>query len=1041
MALQVWLPLNGNLDNFGLSNLKFSLVSSNTTANANGKIGSCYANNSNTAGGLISNSTIDLGQKQSMFCWVKFTSLMANASLGGALITQHRYSNYTGMGLTIKHISSTTGYLSVNTGNGSARTYNTYCATTLMQANTWYHVGYTYDGAYIRLYVNGVLENTVSYTGMSVPADYIGVFAWSMSGTSGSTIHNNYLLNGSLNDVRIYDHCLSRQEVKEVAQSLILHYKLDSIQNNILPPGIELYDTLQADGSSWINTQIPYDSTKTTYVVKCKFSQPSNTGQYDAVFGAYTGESYKCFRIIRGNDNSIMWSYYNSQAGGGSGNRIQFSTANTNVREVVMTVNGVTLTENGTTTSYNYGTRTGTDTTSTFYLFSQNGTGSCRSRTVLYYWTIYDGDRMLGNFLPATFYGEPGMYDTVTKKFFKNDTVGTFTVGTRHNIVEYDYLQCDTASYINTGVIPTTQTGFELKYSANSIASENVFFGCSTASGYANGNNYSLDILTSGRVLYTFKTNGYDSTDLFITADTQFVTRLFGSTFCANTFSYSANRNTSHPNLSIFLFGRNVNGTVGSIRAGKIYYCKFWEGDNLIKDFIPVSYNGTLGLFDKVELKFYPNAGTGTFTAGTVITNKMLDCSGHRNDGDISGSLVTTANSPRYLRCSSFASSPYIIVGRGPMVKDEITVALWANISNWAATNYRTISCTETGGWNFETNSSGKIQFPVGTGTTGNTYKTAVCPVSISSGWHHIAGTYDGYAVSLYVDGVVLSVITAYTTKTPIFYHSSNGIFIGREAGSSPTVPASNYQYTGDMSDVRIYATALSPEDIADLYHTSAIVDNLGNFHTFEAKEEEDVFPEILKVGDAIANNFLEIGNRIKTLSDGSVWLHVLHHGNPASNLFTAANCWNYDNGSTLYSALWLLKNEEWKYNGKYELLVCEKLTSSSSEAQYRWTQTSNPSTSSSITGFTVISGSGTYFNRGLLTNGNYGAMHNGNTWWCCCGSYTAYQGGIPGMNGVVTTGSLDLYIRITQDIFKNPENGLFSIYETGYVQNELIEI
>ena len=229
MALQVWLPLNGNLNNKGLaSDLVFTNVNtSNTTIDNNGKIGTCYKNNSFTAGGLISNTTIDLGSKQSMFCWFKFDSLTSSSSLGGAMVGQHRSTNNTGMGLTIKYVSSTTGYLSINTGNGSSRTYNTYCCTTLLSAGNWYHGGFTYDGTTIKIYLNGVCEKTVTFSGMAVPADYVIVFNWSLSGSSGTSLIGNYRLNGSLNDVRVYNHCLSPKEVYEISKGLILHYPLN----------------------------------------------------------------------------------------------------------------------------------------------------------------------------------------------------------------------------------------------------------------------------------------------------------------------------------------------------------------------------------------------------------------------------------------------------------------------------------------------------------------------------------------------------------------------------------------------------------------------------------------------------------------------------------------------------------------------------------------------------------------------------------------------------------------------------------------------
>lgn len=228
MSLVVWLPLNGDLRNNGISGLTFSTVTTNTTTNANGKIGTCYGNNSNSAGGVISNTTYNIGAISSMACWVKFTSLEASSNLGGGLVGQHRYSNNTGMGLTIRYVSATTGYISVNTGNGSGRTYNTYYGKTLLSANTWYHVAYTYDGSNIRLYVNGALDGTHAYAGQSSPDDYIHVFCWSTSGSSGNSLYGDYKLNGYLNDVRIYNHCLSTKEIKEIAKGLCLHYKLDN---------------------------------------------------------------------------------------------------------------------------------------------------------------------------------------------------------------------------------------------------------------------------------------------------------------------------------------------------------------------------------------------------------------------------------------------------------------------------------------------------------------------------------------------------------------------------------------------------------------------------------------------------------------------------------------------------------------------------------------------------------------------------------------------------------------------------------------------
>lgn len=255
MSLAVWLPLNGDLHNQGLSDLTFTTTSYNSVDD-NGKIGKCYKNDAPSwnRGGILSNKSIDLGINQSMFCWVNFTTLNSSASLGGGLVTQHNASTNSGMSINIRYVSSTTGYATVSTGNGSSRTYKDYYGTTLLQAGTWYHLGYTYDGATIKIYVNGNCEKTQAYANMAVPANKIGIFGWSLSNDLAS-----YALNGKLNDVRIYDHCLSPKEVEEIAKGLVLHYKLDNngLGQENLTANTSTSKTLTASGTNAYCTPIP----------------------------------------------------------------------------------------------------------------------------------------------------------------------------------------------------------------------------------------------------------------------------------------------------------------------------------------------------------------------------------------------------------------------------------------------------------------------------------------------------------------------------------------------------------------------------------------------------------------------------------------------------------------------------------------------------------------------------------------------------------------------------------------------------------------
>ena len=251
-----------------------------------------------------------------MACWMKFTSLNSGSNLGGAMGGQHRYPSNTGMGLTIKYVSSTTGYLSLNTGTGTSRTYNTYCGKTLLNASTWYHVCFTYDGAKINLYVDGVLDGTHSYTGQKNVEDYINVFNWSFGSTSGSSLYGGYKLLGYMNDFRIYDHCLSPKEVKELSKGLVAHYRLAGEYNagiNLLKNSIDFSGASHSNATmstdEWGNISATYDNTAATSGYK-DFANWGNVVTVNA------GEVYTASFFARSETSKKLTVYfYNNSTG------------------------------------------------------------------------------------------------------------------------------------------------------------------------------------------------------------------------------------------------------------------------------------------------------------------------------------------------------------------------------------------------------------------------------------------------------------------------------------------------------------------------------------------------------------------------------------------------------------------------------------------------------------------------------------------------------------------------------------------------------
>jgi hypothetical protein len=132
-------------------------------------------------------------------------------TLGGVLVT--KANNSTATSTDDQYILTVAGdqvRFTINGGFGGWQSRVVRSRTRLV-TGTWYHVAGVYDGAYIMVYINGVLEHIVPFA-ETMADNGMGV---RLGTNSTGTIH----LDGQLDDVRIYNTALYAADVLAIMTS------------------------------------------------------------------------------------------------------------------------------------------------------------------------------------------------------------------------------------------------------------------------------------------------------------------------------------------------------------------------------------------------------------------------------------------------------------------------------------------------------------------------------------------------------------------------------------------------------------------------------------------------------------------------------------------------------------------------------------------------------------------------------------------------------------------------------------------------------
>ena len=758
MSLRVWMPLTKDLRQQGLDSTTVT-QNSGTTISSGGKLGSCLTATSNAT--VVVNlpslaTMLANGKSYSLACWVKITGNVTTDSWIIKLGTNN-------CGLWWAASEARWVW---NENDGGKR-----CANPTISADTtnWHHLVTTVTKS-----SNGSTTTARHYVD-GMPATSYEIQTWDNSGKAqptGTTITISPYA-ASLNDIRLYDHCLSESEIKRLTQGLIVHYPLNRQglgQENLLPVSdstiINSTQSFEFQGwvqnfytKTWMNEHLtPGKQYTLSYTVTC-LSIPDST---------YTFKENRPSPILV------------HQGGGWS----QITTTSDGIKDTNMSVGQsrdykCTFTFATATENYEYYGLCGY---TALYRNSSNNTQYAKFRI--------DNLKLEEGSIATPW--SPSSYDSLFEvltydKIIYTEPDGTKWIRIAHHNNPANALFVSTDDFVNS-VYKDTNRWYQVE----------------EACGLLNSNEFMVK-----------QKNTSDATEAkFRWVQTKSLLTATYNDVAPSTIT--KNTTTGY-----------TDGTYGGI------YITNYKARLCIADGTSGNWWGAIGSWTAYQGGIPGHPTGGVVTTGYIdlyirVDNVNIDglieydCSGFCNNGTRTGTFTWTSDTPKYNVSTKFSGSNYIKTLPGEFSwsnYDNLTIAAWikptATPSSWTGSvGIASDASSYTSKAVAISNYGGKFSIHIPNGSTwGVTQSTYTIPLNT---WHHCVATISGTTVKMYVDGVLNKTFTAdFGTATN---HASPQIQVGID------LPGGDEIYNGYYSDVRIYATALSAADVKSLYQNCATI-------------------------------------------------------------------------------------------------------------------------------------------------------------------------------------------------------------------------
>ena len=236
IGLQLWLPLNGDVKNYGLCNAELSY--SNLSFEDSGKIGKCLSTggivmSAETTGKILNNNAITI----SLWLYVNAPTGSDNKTM---IFGNNEMANNNNRKFSLFQYPTCTDfhYCWMNDTFGDSGVFTIGVVKNVLPSYQWTHIAVTYDNPNVCVYINGELKYTSSGVSNSTSFHYVT-----------NVIHDSPY--HKINDFRLYDECLSPKQVKYISQAMICHYPMGNVDGKI--GGRNLIRNSKFTNTSWSN--------------------------------------------------------------------------------------------------------------------------------------------------------------------------------------------------------------------------------------------------------------------------------------------------------------------------------------------------------------------------------------------------------------------------------------------------------------------------------------------------------------------------------------------------------------------------------------------------------------------------------------------------------------------------------------------------------------------------------------------------------------------------------------------------------------------